>query len=831
MKTIKVFLASSDELQEDRIVLGNLVRKLDKIYEKRGIRIDLFTWEDYDAAYNGVRKQGEYNSQIKSSEMFLALFYKKAGKYTLEEFDVATEAFRQHASPKVYTYCKELHDGELESLELKEFKKRLFEEMGHYWCRYDNRDTLQLHFVMQLLLVESSVADNLTIEEGCIKMGGMSVAKMDNLQFVSNNLIYKKMRDELMALPGKIEKARSLVKLLPDNEDLQEDLQSKLDQYNALQKDFSYLQTSLFDTAKRIAEMQQTYVGDMLRRAIDSFNDGNIQKANVLLDEISKEADYHFEQMEKCQSLIHNDIDILRLQAKTVLSDLSIPVDTRVNKAKTIYEKADKWAKQCKYPFKRYKDLLFEYGCFLSDYAYYNESTKVYEESLLVRGQQDETPLDTATIMGNIGFNYDSIGEYSLALDWYLNALSLEQAILGNNHPRMANLYLNIGSIYHSLGDYPNSLAYVKTAVELTEKSSSTKPNTLVAAYNNLGALYLDIGDNRLAEDTLSKGLSVLHETIGTDGIAASSIYHNMGRISLASNDFEKALEYFFMDLAICIKEKGFLHPDTASSYHEIGVVYEAVGDYNKALDYNIKALRICESKLGPHHSHTTSSYETIGSLYEQIGETSKSLEYYIKALNSLEDNPDNRELELSSCYYNIANLYSDLDNWSKALENYFKSLHLLEKLYGDKHQNTMACYNSIGVLYANMHDYRKAIEFFLKSVTIRKELFGANHPSLASYYGRIGAFYYNLKEYDRALEYLEDALMNTEDNQGPEAPYVATLCYNMASSYLSKGEYLKSKEYAIRAKSIRSQFIEGDPSIDMIDSLLGVCNKSLLSD
>ena len=77
MKTIKIFLASSEELQNDRDAFGNLVRRLDKIYEKRGIRIELFEWEDYDAAYNSRRKQDEYNDAIRSSDMFLALFQTK----------------------------------------------------------------------------------------------------------------------------------------------------------------------------------------------------------------------------------------------------------------------------------------------------------------------------------------------------------------------------------------------------------------------------------------------------------------------------------------------------------------------------------------------------------------------------------------------------------------------------------------------------------------------------------------------------------------------------------------------------------------------------------
>ena len=131
MKTIKIFLASSEELEDDRNAFGNLVRKLNKTYEKRGVLLELFEWEDYDAAYNDRRKQDEYNDEVRASDMFLAVFHRVAGKFTIEEFDVATEEFRKKGLPKSYVYCKDLKPGDVETEELKKFKKRLFDEMGH----------------------------------------------------------------------------------------------------------------------------------------------------------------------------------------------------------------------------------------------------------------------------------------------------------------------------------------------------------------------------------------------------------------------------------------------------------------------------------------------------------------------------------------------------------------------------------------------------------------------------------------------------------------------------------------------------------------------------
>ncbi|MDR0538471.1 MAG: hypothetical protein LBH04_10610 [Tannerellaceae bacterium] len=61
---------------------------------------------------------------------------------------MAVDHFDKNAQPKVYTYMRELTPSEQEDDSLKYFKKRLYKEMGHYWCRYGNADTMKLHFVL-----------------------------------------------------------------------------------------------------------------------------------------------------------------------------------------------------------------------------------------------------------------------------------------------------------------------------------------------------------------------------------------------------------------------------------------------------------------------------------------------------------------------------------------------------------------------------------------------------------------------------------------------------------------------------------------------------------
>lgn len=669
MKTIKIFLASSEELTDDRNAFGNLVRRLDKIYEQRGIRIELFEWEDYDAAWSERGKQNEYDDQIKASDMFLALFHTKAGKYTIEEFDVATEEFRKHASPKVYVYCKDLKDGEQETAELKEFKRKLFEEMGHYWSRYYNRDSMQLHFVMQLQLVETNgYVERLKVEDGMVVLDGMPIARMDNLQFAAGNEAYCKMNAELAALPELIEKARSRAEKYPDDEDLLDDLQQKLNRYNSLKEEFAQLQKALFETARRITIMQQERVNDMLRRAIEAFENGNLERANTILDEIAQEAEHHIEQLDQQRELIHQDIDVFMLQAKTVMADSSMPIDDRIKKTSSIYAKADEWAQKSALPKEKYEKLLSDYGFFLDDYAQYHEAIKVRLRLLEIRKEvYGPDHFNTSICYNNIGTTYHYAGEYTKALEYYSMAISIFEKVYGVNHP---DTYNNIGLLYAELGDYEKALEYLFKALAVRKKELSKDHPVTAISYNNIGTVYYNKGDNIKAMEYYSKSLSIFESALGTN------------------------------------------HPNTANCYNCIGLVYSVQGNYDKALEYYNKSVSIRERVLGVNHPTTAVSYNNIGAVYYQMKKYNNALEYYHKALSIQEKNPGLNHPETANTFNNIAYVYSDEGAYEEALSYHLKSLSIREKVLGTDHPDTINTYNNIASVYLLMGKEDKAQEY-----------------------------------------------------------------------------------------------------------------------
>lgn len=70
MKTIRIFIASSEELYDDRNVISLFIEQLNEIYESKGLQFKVVRWENLNPAYEGVRKQSEYNDKVRNSQLF-----------------------------------------------------------------------------------------------------------------------------------------------------------------------------------------------------------------------------------------------------------------------------------------------------------------------------------------------------------------------------------------------------------------------------------------------------------------------------------------------------------------------------------------------------------------------------------------------------------------------------------------------------------------------------------------------------------------------------------------------------------------------------------------
>jgi internalin A len=154
MKTVKIFLASSEELRTDRDEFDLYFRQKNDEFQKERLYLQIIRWENFLDAISDTRLQDEYDKKVQECDIFVSLFKTKTGKYTEEEFNVAYKSFKDTGKPRIYTFFKEAqvttgaeHRNDL--ISLWNFQEKL-KSIGHFFTVYKNTEHLKLQFKDQL---------------------------------------------------------------------------------------------------------------------------------------------------------------------------------------------------------------------------------------------------------------------------------------------------------------------------------------------------------------------------------------------------------------------------------------------------------------------------------------------------------------------------------------------------------------------------------------------------------------------------------------------------------------------------------------------------------
>lgn len=147
MNTITLFLASSNELLDDRERFEIEINRKNKLWQAQGLFLHLDIWEDLTARMSATRSQDDYNRHIQQADIFILLAHSKVGMYTAEEFETAFGAFKSSNKPIIFTYFK--HPSGQTDPSLQQFKDKL-DDLGHFYASYSDSNDLWSQFNKEL---------------------------------------------------------------------------------------------------------------------------------------------------------------------------------------------------------------------------------------------------------------------------------------------------------------------------------------------------------------------------------------------------------------------------------------------------------------------------------------------------------------------------------------------------------------------------------------------------------------------------------------------------------------------------------------------------------
>src|ERR1051325_1150778 len=241
---------------------------------------------------------------------------------------------------------------------------------------------------------------------------------------------------------------------------------------------------------------------------------------------------------------------------------------------------------------------------------------------------------EIARDLGNIGVVYSYEGDYSETLEYYLKALKLKQEL--GNKVEIAITSGNIGIVYFRKGEYSKALEYYLKAFAID--SALDNKNNMAAWLNNIGSVYNTRHEYEKALDYYRKALQIAEGT-GNRKLMADNL-GNIGSIYGTKKDYEKALGQFSraLELAKEIKDKNLI----AINLGNIGTIHSFMKNYKQGEDYLKQAISLDEN-IGAL-DYIMEFEKSLSDLYVQSGQPSSALEHYIKytaakdSLNNLEN-------------------------------------------------------------------------------------------------------------------------------------------------------------------------------------------------
>ena len=626
MKNITVFLASSDELKNDRNSFHSLVASLDEIFEPRGYRIRCRRWEDFSAFCTGSRTQDDYNRIVRASDICICMFHRKAGEYTIEEFNQALDEYvKSQSHPKTFVYIRALIEGEMEDEALKRFKEDLFDRVGHYWCNYATDDAMKLHFVMQLERIIPSVSGNASvtegnhfkIENGVVSLYGHKIAELDNLSFAAENPEYLSLKESIARLNTEIARLRAtgVAELQPMIDEKQAELYKKRESLNRLE-------SRLFDLALSINKLigSGTPVSERKRLAIEMFERGNSKGVVEILNEkdIAADAAQARKEIEQGKLLVDSGRSLIEaglqktrslaeeyvLRAKALMTDYAEP--RRFELACHAYEQGIELTR-ANLSEEELAKSLFEYGHFLQTNKRYDLAEVRYRENLdICQRLAAISPYayepDLAGTQNNLGVLYNNTQRYKESEKMYLSALKICQRLTAANpqvyEPDLAMTQNNLGLLYSDIRRYEESEKLCLSAMEIRRRLAAANPQVyepdLAMTQYNLGCLY---SDTQRYEDSekmylsameIRRRLAVANPQVYEPDLADTQynlgcLYYNIQRYEDSEEMYLSALEVYQRLTAV---NPQVYEPYLVRACNNLSFLFLAQGNFEEAERY-----------------------------------------------------------------------------------------------------------------------------------------------------------------------------------------------------------------------------------------------------
>jgi eukaryotic-like serine/threonine-protein kinase len=191
--------------------------------------------------------------------------------------------------------------------------------------------------------------------------------------------------------------------------------------------------------------------------------------------------------------------------------------------------------------------------------------------------------VDHAESLNVFGDAYFYLGRYDAARLYYSQAANVSKAILGPQHPRVAENLLDLGHIEIQLGNYGRAESLYRQALAINQVWYGNEHPLSARAENYLADALGRQGKFDEDRKLLNHALMIEEKNYGPDHPRLAATLSSLGVIDLSLNHFRDAETDFARMLTIYRSQYGEKHQFTALALNNLGSLYIREKEYRRA--------------------------------------------------------------------------------------------------------------------------------------------------------------------------------------------------------------------------------------------------------
>ena len=160
-----------------------------------------------------------------------------------------------------------------------------------------------------------------------------------------------------------------------------------------------------------------------------------------------------------------------------------------------------------------------------------------------------------------MGFAYQNLRQFDVALVYHLHALSLREEITNIDQRLVATNLFGIANAYWGKKNLSEALRYAQRALILNESITSDNEPMIATNLAILANIYHQSGDDIRALESAQGALSLLEHCIEPDSFRLVSLLNNIGTIQCSAGLFNDSILTFIRVLHICERSLPKEHP------------------------------------------------------------------------------------------------------------------------------------------------------------------------------------------------------------------------------------------------------------------------------